>query len=85
MQYVYRKEFKKQTTRLTKNQQKALSQRLKLFANDPHNRLLHNHALRGKYQGYRSIRISGDLRAIFWESQHLVEFVRLGSHSQLYG
>lgn len=40
--------------------QRAFDKRVKLFKNDPNNRLLNNHGLKGEYSGLRSINITGD-------------------------
>jgi len=53
--------------------------------NDSMNQLLSNHALTGRWDGYRSINISGDLRAVYeMIDKDMVYFVAFGSHSQLY-
>ena len=47
---------------------------------------LNNHPLKGKWSGYRSINISGDLRALYKEmGEDKVIFTNIGSHNQLYG
>ena len=51
--------------------------------------ILNNHALTGKFQGRRSINITGDWRAIFsirvnFESESEYYFELVGTHSQLY-
>jgi addiction module RelE/StbE family toxin len=45
-----------------------------------------DHALKGAYQGYRSINITGDWRALYYESgDTIIIFAFIGTHSQLYG
>lgn len=53
---------------------------------DKFNPLLNNHALSGKFNGYRSINITADWRAVFKEDKggDSIYFIDLGSHSQLY-
>ncbi len=65
--------------------QEKFYERLALFVKDQHNSLLANHPLNGEWVGYRSINITGDIRAIFEEidKKHF-EFVDIGSHSELY-
>ena len=46
---------------------KSFKERILLFSKDPHNPQLDNHALRDKYQGYRSIDITADYRTIIWK------------------
>lgn len=81
----FHKSFDKQFHKLPPNHQSQFRKRLALYANNHNHPSLHNHALKGSYLGYRSINVSGDMRAIFTEhdAQH-VEFVAIGSHSQLY-
>lgn len=60
--------------------------RLALFTEDIFHPLLNNHALRGTFIGYRSISVTGDIRAIYKTiNEHTVEFVLLGTHTELYG
>jgi len=79
------KTFKKQYEKLTQAQKKKFKERRSIFLQDEFNPILNNHALKGKYQGYRSINISGDLRAIYKKSSEDVLFMAIGSHSRLYG
>ncbi|PIP31366.1 hypothetical protein COX24_04015 [bacterium (Candidatus Gribaldobacteria) CG23_combo_of_CG06-09_8_20_14_all_37_87_8] len=47
--------------------------------------MLNNHPLRGNYVDYRSINITGDLRAVFkLINENEAIFVRVGTHSELY-
>lgn len=77
--------FKKQYEKLTDSQKRKFKERRNIFLQDEFNPILNNHALKGKYQGYRSINVTGDTRIIFkMEDQHVI-FVKIGSHSNLYG
>ena len=80
----YTKDFIKDSKRLTPGQKEKLKTRLKLFGQDQFEPLLNNHSLKGKYLGYRSINVTGNLRAIFREEKDRVTFVTLNSHSNLY-
>jgi addiction module RelE/StbE family toxin len=52
---------------------------------DPFAKSLNNHALVGKYKGYRSINVTGDFRSIYWlQKSDVGIFVAIGMHSQLY-
>ena len=52
---------------------------------NPFHSLLNNHALSGKYSGYRSINIGGDLRAIYEPiSLDIAFFIIMGTHPELY-
>lgn len=62
----------------------AFRKRLELFLKDPFHSLLDNHGLTGQYAGFRSVNITGDWRAIYFENDGVVTFVVLGTHNQLY-
>ena len=79
------KNFKKQFNKLTKSQKSKFIERRDVFLRDEFNPILNNHALKGEYQGYRSISIGGDLRAIYRKSSEGIFFIAIGSHSRLYG
>jgi addiction module RelE/StbE family toxin len=84
-QIDFTKSFIKQFKRLRQNQKERFYERLELFKENPHDRVLRDHALKGKYIGYRSIDIEGDLRALYYaEDGRIVIFAFIGSHSQLY-
>ena len=81
----YHKDFVKAFKKLPSKIKKKFQERQLLFEKEQFNPILNNHALTGKYQGYRSINISGDIRVIYINSSGDVVFVKIGSHSQLYG
>lgn len=85
MKADYHGQFVKQWQKLPAKQQKQLFERLALFQKAPFDRQLRNHQLKGKYEGFRSIDITGDLRAIYRPvSADEAFFVAVGTHSQLY-
>lgn len=79
------KDFEKQYQKLRINEKKKFKERRDLFMQDELNPILNNHALKGRYLGYRSINITGDLRVVFTKSGEDVIFVTIDSHSNLYG
>jgi len=80
------KQFRKQFKKLTPKIQDQFDQRLDLFLRKRSDKQLHDHALTGKYKGYRSINITGDIRALYYERGGvIIIFTFIGSHSQLYG
>lgn len=90
MSIKYSATFKKQYKKTPKKIQEKVKERIGLFVQDPTNQVLNNHALTGKFQGYRSINITGDWRAIFsirldLKSKQEYYFELVGTHSQLYG
>lgn len=88
MRINFTREFTKQYRRADHKIRKAVDKRLDLFLESPLNPILNNHSLSGSYQGYRSINITGDWRAIYSEikegNETLIVFKSLGTHSQLY-
>lgn len=82
----FTKGFVKQFKKLSPQQKERFYERLELFKQNPHDKVLRDHALKGKYQGYRSIDIQGDLRAVYKvQGDSLAIFALIGTHSQLYG
>lgn len=80
------KDFKKRYKKLKESEKKRFKERRNLFLIDPFNILLNNHALSGKYQGYRSINITGDLRVLYKAlMEDEVIFITIDTHSNLYG
>ncbi len=66
----------------------AFRKRIKLFIQNPFDPQLRNHPLKGVLQGYKSINITGDWRALYSELKEkeeiIIVFEMLGKHSQLY-
>lgn len=82
----YLPQFKKQYRKLPVKLQERFDERLHLFLDDPTNPQLRVHPLKGKYAGYWSMNISGDLRAIYYHlGEEIVIFALIGTHSELYG
>jgi len=78
--------FDKRLSKLSRQQKEQFRLRLVEFVEDQYRPTLNNHALKGKFQGYRSINVTGDIRAVFLpHNENHAEFVDIGSHSQLYG
>lgn len=85
MKIFFQKSFEKRYKSLPDKIKTKLKEKNILFERDPFNPLLNNHALHGKYMGYRSIDITGDIRAIYkFLNKDAVLFVEIGTHSKLY-
>lgn len=82
----FSKRFVKSLKKAPKKIQIAFRNRLEIFISDKFNPILNNHSLAGKYQGYRSINITGDWRAVFKEngSGKVAYFIIIDTHSNLY-
>jgi len=78
---AFNKMYKKQTEKI----KRSFKKRRDLFLENTQHKLLKNHKLKGEYSGYRSINITGDIRAIYYELDDDTNvFVRIGTHSELY-
>jgi addiction module RelE/StbE family toxin len=86
MTIQYAPKFKKQYKKLPKKFQQQFDERVQLFLNDPTNPQLRVHPLKGKYIGYWSMNVNGDIRALYiMQGDELIIFALIGSHSELYG
>ena len=82
---VYHKNFTKNFKKLSSAQKNKFYKRQTLFEIDEFSPILNNHALTGKYKGYRTINITGDLRLLYRIEGEVIIFVTIDSHSNLYG
>ena len=77
--------FEKQYEKLRRQEKEKFKKRRNLFLKDPFDPILNNHPLHGKYEGYRSINITGDLRVVYeFVDRDMAYFVAIDSHSNLY-
>lgn len=77
--------FDKQYAKLNDKTKNIYKGRVALFKSNPFDFRLRNHALKGKYLGYRSIDITGDIRALYTvKGDVIIIFGFIGTHSQLY-
>lgn len=85
MRIAYSRNFIKQSKKLSPNARTKLIRRISLFSENPLDARLRNHQLKGKHKDYRSIDITGDLRALYLLRGDEAIFDIVGTHSQLYG
>ena len=86
MTIKYLPKFKKQYKKLPKKFQEQFDERVHLLVTDPTTPKLRVHPLKGKYAGYWSMNVNGDLRALYiMQGETLVIFALIGTHSKLYG
>lgn len=79
------KKFDKQYAKLKPKIKTKFKTQVGIFVKNPFDKRLRNHALKGKYIGYRSIDITGDVRALYTvKDDKIILFGFIGSHSQLY-
>ncbi len=85
MKIRFHKNFDKQYKKLTKQQQEKTRESLEVFLSNPLDPILNNHPLKGKYTDYRSINITGNIRAIYkFITEDECVFVAVDNHSNLY-
>lgn len=85
MRILLHKHFEKKYKKLKESEKQVFKERRNVFLKNPFASILNNHPLGGKYKGYRSIDITGDLRVIFkLISVGLAYFVTIDTHSNLY-
>ena len=67
---------------------KSFKEAVVIFAKNPYDPILNNHELRREYEGYRSINITTDWRAIYEEinegDEPIAYFFLIGTHEQLF-
>lgn len=89
MKVVYDSDFIIKLKKINVRIRKSLQVRIEIFSKDPFDSLLNNHSLRDKYEGFRSIDITSDWRAIYKEliigEDTTAYFIAIGTHRDLYG
>lgn len=89
MNPVLDSDFLKKLKKVDVKIRKSFKERIILFSKNPTNPELNNHALKEQYEGYKSIDITVDYRAIYEEvkigGEKVAYFVILGTHEELYG
>ena len=86
MEPFLHKNFKKQFKKIPLKVQEQFFERLDLFVSNKFHPLLNNHPVDAAYPGWRSINITGDYRALYEpKDDNFVVFMKIGTHSQLYG
>ena len=85
MRIVAHREFKKQFKKLRSGEKRRFRERRGLFLENEFHPFLENHPLEGRYKGYRSIHIGGDLSVVYRRTRpDIVMFAKIGTHSELY-
>ena len=67
---------------------KSLREKIAIFLKDPNNSQLDNHELYREWEGFRSIDVTSDWRAVYQEidegNEIIAYFTTLGTHEELY-
>jgi addiction module RelE/StbE family toxin len=85
MQIDFHRKFKKMYKKQSNKVQIKFKTQLNLFIIDPFDKKLNNHALGGNLKKYRTIDVTGDIRAWYEPCKDKIVFVKIGSHAELYG
>ena len=86
MRVDFHKNFLKMLDKTPTEVEEKFYERLKLFEQNPDHPLLKDHSVDKAYPNWRSINITGDWRALYEPtSKDVVVFIKIGTHSQLYG
>lgn len=86
MKIGYHKRFRKSFQKLPNKIKDKFFERLELFQSKPFHPTLNNHSVESAYPKWWSINITGDYRAFFEiKEQDMVVFMKIGTHSELYG
>ena len=86
MNILFHRKFTKRYRKLPKKLQQRFKEQIVVFGEDLFDPVLHNHALAGNFKGYRSINVTGDIRAIYKAlDADTIEFALIGTHHELYG
>jgi addiction module RelE/StbE family toxin len=85
MDIIFSHDFKKKLKKCSKKTVLAFFDKLKIFSEDPKAKILNIHRLNGKYDGYQSINVTGDYRAVYkLLNSTRAYFVDIDNHSNLY-
>lgn len=82
----YSKKFLRQFEKLPLKVRKQTLKRIEDFRIGRNLPRLHDHQLKGEYADYRSINITGDVRALYYRQEDgvVVIFAFIGTHARLY-
>lgn len=76
---IFHKRFSHQS-----HTQEKFFERTRIFAENPDNPILKDHALIGSKKGYRSFSITGDIRVVYQITRNIAYFIDIGTHNQVY-
>ena len=72
--------------KLSPELRRQFKKRRNLFLANRFDPVLNNHPLHAEYADCRSINITGDYRAVFYQERaDCVQFIAIGTHHQLFG
>ncbi len=78
--------FEKEYKKLSKKLKDKMIERLRIFVVNEFDQLLNNHKVKYKYDGHRSINLTGDWRILYKKIDDTTcELYAIGTHHQLFG
>lgn len=84
----YDSTFLKKLKKIDVKVRKSFKTAILIFAKNPYDPQLNNHSLKRDWQGYRSIDVTADYRAVYEEKiesyETIAHFVAIGTHKELY-
>lgn len=80
---IFKKDWKK--IQHDKIRKKFLVSVIPIFSKNPFEKSLRNHDIGSAYNNCRSIDVTGDIRALYTIKNNFAVFLRIGTHSHLYG
>ncbi len=88
MKINYDPEFLRKLKKVDVRISRSLKKRIEIFIKNPNDPQLKNHLLKDEYEGYKSIDITADWRAIYEEieeeEENIAYFFLIGTHKKLY-
>ena len=87
MKVFFHKYFLKRYAKSSSKVKDKFDMQLKFFYENRHDKKLNDHKLHGKYASYRSINVTGDIRAVYREVGAKIDdvvFIDIGTHGELY-
>lgn len=86
MEIRFTKYFEKRLAKLSPKLKRKVVKAIEVFAENPNDKSLKNHALKGRLSGRSAISVTGDVRIIFreYDDYTLVLMLDVGSHNQVY-
>lgn len=88
MKIVYDPQFHRRLKKLNVRIRKSFKEKILIFSKNPQDPQLNNHPLERVFEGYRSIDITADWRAVYKEravsGEMIAYFEDIGTHDQLY-
>ena len=89
MKVIFDPDFYRKYKKLDVRIQNSIDGSIRIYRKNPNDLQLNNHLLHEPYQGYRSIDITAEYRALYEEmtvgEDTITYFVIFGTHDELYG